>query len=474
MQSTPRSTTLALPGAFALALILALIFGTGPAAAACDPTNPASDPTIFGVGFVEVGLIDTPFPGHSPTPDPARDTTRREHAYISSTLASTFGIRTSDIDADWRNPNPQIRVWIEKPASFRNFDEVDDGVAEYRDRKSSALFTVVGIVSDISDKIWVYEQENDDLDDTHSGEYKLFATDGHDANGDRVENVTTLPDADNDGMLDDVDARVYVTPPFSSTYNGTDVFTPICEPDADGYLSEFAERAGGNDFVLLVPHGKFIETRTSDQVAPIRTVVETNNGTPMNLWDVHGVWGDDQTSRRWHITSTNTDTDSWPALRRLIQNTTFYGTQPFRYALSLHGFGGSSGVAEVIVGGGAPRDVRCLVAKRIDDAVTALGASKSVTLTVPGPLNPAPHDGDSPDNIVNRMGAFGIQLEQSSTLRSHDEDLDGDGTKEQNVFVTPVAEGAADAIVELLALSDPVAGQDFPTAGNGYCAQFGY
>ena len=445
-----------------------------------------------GANWVDIGLIDQPYayqdlePELTPAqianlpspPDPDDDTVRREHVYISTTLANYMGIYPYDssgdfgVDPDWTKPNPQIRVWIETPETFRNYYKEDANSNHlYRYRALSAVFTVVGVVQSHLPRIWVYEQEAST--DRHSGEYKLFSYDTVNSSDQRIRRARQFADANGNGILDNVWARVFITPVSASTQTRNGVTTTddhYCEPDTwedDGDVdvwggfTETAVNADDPRFILLVPHGGAIETGTSDQIAPVREVLEAEpHEIPVNLWEVDGTWGDQQTHSRWHVTATNLSDTGFPGLRMVLdQDDWDPATEtPFRYALALHGFDPGNGEAELIIGGQASRDDKCLVAQRIEDRLVDAGRGQAIAMVIRDDdeddidieaadghtVATTEHQGLDADNIVNRLAADGgVQLEQSKALRDDDELLEA------------VARGAADAMVELLTDAGP-------------------
>lgn len=413
-----------------------------------------------------IGLIDQPFPytdlrpaltaleiADLPAlPDPTDEIPQREHAYISTALAADLGFAPHDasgnldVDPDWRQPNPQIRVRITNPATFSNWKEG----TTYRNRASNAVFTVVGVIEDTRRVVWVYDGVDGTEVEADSGHYKLFAADTVDLAGDRVRQVAATADADSDGLLDGVTANAYCSPVSRSVLTTTSTTTTNHYTENDGFSGSFREttvRKGDSRFALIVPHGGAIETKTSDQIAPFVATLEASPyGIPVNSWRAEGQWSDDQTSKRWHITSTNTSEQSFPALAALLDQTWFDATHPFRRTLSFHGF--SSDEADIIVGGGTDLNAKCLVATRIkaetgmgpvavriyhDDQIIDIEDNTNRTVCRKG------LDGDSDRNIINRLAADGgIQIEQSGDVRS------------DTTYRNGVANGAAKAIGELL------------------------
>jgi phage replication-related protein YjqB (UPF0714/DUF867 family) len=401
---------------------------------------------LFGVGDVRVSLIAPPAaPGvQSPT-----QTQRREHAYISSALANEFGSGVFAINPNLNGPNPQIRVWIQNPGTFKIGGD---------NRKSQAVFTVVGIVPDTRLRLWVYPQAPGTDPDPQSGELKLFASSDL-----RVAiRGVHAQDSNKDGFLDylengvstDVKARVLVGAVGQTTFTRNTSTTTTkwyCEPDGIGYLRETARNMTSNQLTLLVPHGGAIETDTSRQIEPFRQVMETTYAVPVNYWNVEGEWKENQTFTRWHATTTALTGDAFPGLRQMLDQPKFdpAGNRAFRYALALHGF--DSVTPHLIVGGRADRNARCLMAGTIRDAVlAAVPPPAGLIVEVPNGGGGSGHlDGDSVNNLVNRLAAEGgIQLEQSKGLRNWGPDTNGNGKVDNNeqILIDPIARAAAEAM----------------------------
>jgi phage replication-related protein YjqB (UPF0714/DUF867 family) len=350
------------------------------------------------------------------------DITRREFAQISDDLATSLGISAGDIDADPEAPNPQIRVRIQStPAG--------SGITS-----NNAIFTVVGINAtppgtDL--RIWVYGQKSGS--DKNSGQFKLFTT----AAGTPV--YATPDSAPNDGILDNILVRAFSVPVSSSAFTNTRV-------------------------VAFAPHGGNIETGTSPQAYTFATTLESLNSTPVNVWNLEGKWGNNQTFERWHATSTSIDIASYPGLTGLLPA----GGQ-FERAISFHGFSGNTSLAacssgphapnprllyQVIIGGGAVRNLKCAIAKSLDDAMVAAGRTDDIGIAIrdgAGNINIPDNcgrnvsqsglDGTHDDNIVNRLASEGgIQLEQSKVLR--------DDATLANLMATAAADGFADFMAD--------------------------
>lgn len=443
-----------------LALVCAFsLHAAAPALAQCAPSGDANSVSVglitqpFAYADLEPALTAEEIAALPALPDPAdEEIALREHAYISTALAQDLHIAphdpqgTATVHPDWKRPNPQIRVWITNPSTFSNWKSG----TTYRDRKSSAAFTVVGVIEDTRRIVWVYKPASGVDDD--SGQYKLFAKDTASGSS-RVRAVASLADDNGDGILDTVTATVFRTPVSSRTVTRNGVATTTqnyCEPDANGSFTETAVNAGDSRFALLVPHGNIIETNVSPQIAEVvNTLQSADYEIPVNVWEGRGAWGDDQTFQRWHITSINLHESSFPGLREMLDQDKYdpQAGWAFRRALALHGFTESD--KDLIIGGGTARNAKCLVAKRIrdelgtrkDEVAIRIFDGDDIIDILAGTRRVCRRDleGQSGNNIVNRLAADGgVQIEQSGSVRSDQTLRNG------------VARGAAKAMGELL------------------------
>jgi phage replication-related protein YjqB (UPF0714/DUF867 family) len=110
---------------------------------------------------------------------------------------------------------------------------------------------------------------------------------------------------------------------------------------------------------------------------------------------------------RWHITSTDLHPASFPRLRQIA-------TRRFRHGVAFHGFARKPGEADVYIGGRASDSIKA-------DIRTALeGARLPLEIRVATETDDPKFQGRSPDNLINRLAAQGIHIEQSAKARSFD------------------------------------------------------
>jgi phage replication-related protein YjqB (UPF0714/DUF867 family) len=168
--------------------------------------------------------------------------------------------------------------------------------------------------------------------------------------------------------------------------------------------SEFVERLvddpNNHGLCVIAPHGGIIETRTDRQAELVTEVLGCSS------WICKGWKQGGGGFERWHITSTKLSRNSFPGLDEIHD-------RMFKYCVSFHGM--SSG--GVLIGGGASLELREHVRAAIENELIDNGVHDvSVDLARPGDE----FDGDSPNNVVNRLtlnGVGGVQIEQGRTVR---------------------------------------------------------
>jgi hypothetical protein len=194
-------------------------------------------------------------------------------------LAEQLGI--SEDDANTSGPAHQIRV------SY----EVGNLVG-------TAAFTVSDIVDGQHDELWIYLPEDDD--ESRNGLEKLF---GVSADADNYVDVEVLVQA----------AAVAQTVVFKDAI-ASKMPTYFTEPVNNKELVDMRSR--NSELAILVPHGGFIETGISDNVPGMLQLLD-DIGQTVSIWEASGKWGHQETSRRWHITSTQVTSSAFPGLSYL-------------------------------------------------------------------------------------------------------------------------------------------------------------
>jgi phage replication-related protein YjqB (UPF0714/DUF867 family) len=168
--------------------------------------------------------------------------------------------------------------------------------------------------------------------------------------------------------------------------------------------SEFVERLDHHwhqqQLIAIAPHGGAIERHTDEQAELLASVIGCDRAS---AWRCKGFKLGGGAFERWHITSTDIHESSFPLLKQV-------SCRAFSYAVAFHGFS----EADVLVGGGAPLELKQEIAEAVERAVATSGIRVRVATASEN------YDGDSPDNIVNRLtagGANGVQIEQSLEAR---------------------------------------------------------
>ena len=171
-------------------------------------------------------------------------------------------------------------------------------------------------------------------------------------------------------------------------------------------LLELLDDDGQPDsLIVLAPHGGDIEPFTDDQAEHVRALLAD---VGVSCWRCKGWKPNGGAVARWHITSTDINSASFPALATV-------DGRGFRHAVSFHGFATDRDRPDILVGGAAPdplkRVVRAVIAAAVADA--------DLRVAIAGPGDPL--GGDEDRNLVNRLTAdrrHGIQIEQQPHARN--------------------------------------------------------
>ena len=158
------------------------------------------------------------------------------------------------------------------------------------------------------------------------------------------------------------------------------------------------------DLLVIAPHGGEIEPRTDDQAEHVRDLLADLG---VSCWRCKGWKPDGGAVARWHITSTDISTASFPRLATIA-------ARGFRHAVSFHGFT-EEGRPDILIGGAAPDPLKRVMQAVIAFAVAGTGLSVEIA-SIGDPL-----DGADEANIVNRLTTDqhnGIQIEQQPQARS--------------------------------------------------------
>ena len=393
---------------------------------------------------IRLDLVDNSTTACGPPPQGPTSTDRKEHLYMTETLASDLGLDPANIQLS--GPSPQVRVVVGTP-------KLTSGDT------STAALTVARLCPGSTErKVWVWSLD------------RLFP--------------------DQDVSVADIQLSIHPMAPSLTTVND--------DPNPDLHFGEPAHVTPGDKFLhenvtkttdprvaLLVPHGGNIEINTSLQIDAF--VAELEDGVddvPVNVWENVGKWTGG--TYRWHITSDDIHPDGFPGLDDFLAPPLFdpINDQHFQYSVALHGFTDNSDFG-IILGGLADRDLRCHVADTIRQvagsrgdeigfhiAQAASGGGDLLDTNIrgytPTPDNLQKLEGKSADNIVNWTSAGpgwsgGIQLEQSTCLRKESDcehGIEACTADEPDCMHNLVARGVAHAIELVL---------DDPTVDDGAC-----
>ena len=160
--------------------------------------------------------------------------------------------------------------------------------------------------------------------------------------------------------------------------------------------------------IVIAPHGGEIEKFTDKQAEYVWSKFSRDRAS---LWSCKGFSSKFHADalERWHITSTEINPESFPQLKKII------GQSPtFDYSIAFHGW-----KEDFICVGGNPENPDTELITETRNAIKAALEERNSNIVV----NVAPcsgdFNGDSPENIVNRLGTNSVQIEQCKLAR-HD------------------------------------------------------
>jgi len=171
---------------------------------------------------------------------------------------------------------------------------------------------------------------------------------------------------------------------------------------------EVVEDAGCRGYcVVIAPHGGEIEKRTDDEAMHFGRALAWSR-LAATVWICKG-FGDGLAGAfdRWHITSTDLHPASFPKLRRIAR-------RKFQHGIAFHGFARKPGESDVYIGGGASESLKAEIRSALEDSGLPL------EIRVATEADDPKFQGRSRDNLINRLAAQGIHIEQSAKARTFD------------------------------------------------------
>jgi hypothetical protein len=133
------------------------------------------------------------------------------------------------------------------------------------------------------------------------------------------------------------------------------------------------------------------------------------NGYPATSWFCKG-FGDDLQGAfdRWHITSTDLNPECLPLLKGIA-------TRKFCHGVAFHGFAKQADDADLYIGGGASDPLKGAILCELE------AANLSLQIRIATEDDDPKFQGRKPENLINRLAAQGIHIEQSAEAREFSE-----------------------------------------------------
>lgn len=182
-------------------------------------------------------------------------------------------------------------------------------------------------------------------------------------------------------------------------------------PSSGARFFEVAKEDSRQAYVIAIaPHGGDIEEQTDDEARQFATELIAA-GYPASTWICKG-FGDElkKAFDRWHITSTDLHPASFPLLSVIA-------ARRFCFGVAFHGFAKRPDEADLYIGGGAAPALKRAIRRSLERANLPLKIKIATETDDPK------FQGASPENLINRLAAQGIHIEQSSAAREFGEQI---------------------------------------------------
>jgi len=178
--------------------------------------------------------------------------------------------------------------------------------------------------------------------------------------------------------------------------------------------SEFIENVTDNGdnrkLIVIAPHGGNIEKYTDEQA---EHVVQKLSSKYVSTWICKGFKEGGGAYKRWHITSTDIDEESFPKLKAIIAQIIARGK--FEYSVAFHGWTNHNNNNSICIGGsmrwpGLKEKIRDKIVDVVRDSDIVVNTDHEHTC-------PPDFNGNADQNIVKRLGIKTLQIEQSEEAR---------------------------------------------------------
>ena len=170
--------------------------------------------------------------------------------------------------------------------------------------------------------------------------------------------------------------------------------------------SEFIENVTDNGqnrkLIVIAPHGGNIEKQTDEQA---EHVVQKLSSKYVSTWICKGFKKGGGAFKRWHITSTDINKESFPKLKSIMTR------DKFEYSVAFHGWDRDS----ICIGGsmewpGLKEEIKNQIWELVRGSHIVVNTDHEHTC-------PPDFNGNDAENIVTRLGINSLQIEQSEEAR---------------------------------------------------------
>jgi phage replication-related protein YjqB (UPF0714/DUF867 family) len=202
-------------------------------------------------------------------------------------------------------------------------------------------------------------------------------------------------------------------------YSSTDAFTGRVKAQVTAVGLNDAEAKKRDEFIehltdnghncalaVIAPHGGNIEKYTDKQAEHVRKQLSSKYAS---AWICKGFKNPIGAFDRWHITSTDISEESFPKLKMIMPP-----RRRFEYCIAFHGWDDKKNV--ICIGGRKSQYLKQQIKMEIEKVVLGSGIDVATDEDKDGKC-PEEFNGSHRNNIVNRLGKKGVQIEQSEKAR---------------------------------------------------------
>lgn len=172
------------------------------------------------------------------------------------------------------------------------------------------------------------------------------------------------------------------------------------------YIEHLTDDGQNTGLIVIAPHGGNIEQNTDEQAQYVYDQLLLPSPYRVSTWICNGFNKEEDGGafNRWHITSIDISENSFPKLKTVY-------LRGFEYAVAFHGFSDEEHPKSICIGG-ITNDKKLKEDIKMEIESKNAGIKVFIDKECPRNIN-----GDNVKNIVNRLSANALQIEQTKEVR---------------------------------------------------------